>query len=99
MSPGTFVEQPSPEVCSQRILGFVQSDEYGPEGLLGGNCIKQSPNGISDSGTERERRRDNLRLCAPFLRQRRFEWVLKEVAKRWDSAAFRNLAVTLTTGQ
>ncbi len=48
--------------------------------------VGRSPNGIGDSGTERERRRDHLRLGAPSLRQRRFECVLKEVAKRWNSA-------------
>ncbi len=60
-------------------------------------CANDPQTELGDSGTERERRRYHLRVGAPFLRQRRFEWVLKEVAEREDLDPFRNQAVTLTT--
>ena len=46
MSPGAFVEQPSPRSLLTKILGFVLWDEDGPDGLLGGSYVKRSPNGL-----------------------------------------------------
>ena len=84
---GRSLNSPPSKSALTDIVGFRGGTEYGPDGLLGGNCVKRSPNGVSDSGIERERRRDHLRLGTPFLRQRRFERVLKEVAKA--SGVFR----------